>query len=144
MDAIEVESERPAPQAALASPEAANPLVGWLLREAPAAPSARDLVEQFARAMLAGGIPAWRLWLSIRTLHPQLVSTNFIWEDNGKGVQQGTVTREMLLDQRFLDSPVKAIFEGAGGCAADSTRRARSSTFRSCMTSRSRAPPTTS
>ena len=115
MDAIEVESERPAPRAALASAEAANPLVGWLLREAPAAPSARDLVEQFARALLAGGIPAWRLWLSIRTLHPQLVSTNFIWEDNGKGVQQGTVTREMLLDQRFLDSPVKAIFDGAGG-----------------------------
>jgi adenylate cyclase len=115
MDAIALESERPAPRAALASPEAANPLVGWLLREAPAAPSARDLVEQFARAMLAGGIPAWRLWLSVRTLHPQLIGTNFVWEDNGKGVQQSAVPREMLLDQRFLDSPVKAIFDGAGG-----------------------------
>ena len=85
------------------------------MREAPAAPSARDLVEQFARAMLAGGIPVWRLWLSIRTLHPQLVSTGFIWEDNRKGVQQNAIKHEMLLDQSFLDSPVKAILEGAGG-----------------------------
>src|SRR5258706_15190846 len=115
MDAIAVDAGTQAAPIAHASPETGNPLVGWLLREAPSASSARDLVEQFARAMLAAGIPAWRIWLSIRTLHPQLVSTSIIWEDNGKGVQQGTVTREMLLDQRFLDSPVKAIYDGAGG-----------------------------
>ena len=115
MDAIALESEARAPQVALPAPEAANPLLGWLLRSAHAAPSARDLVEQFVQALIAAGIPILRVWLSIRTLHPQLVSTSFIWEDNGKGVQQTQVTREMLLDQRFLDSPLRPIYEGAGG-----------------------------
>ncbi len=115
MDAVAEEGEAPAPPAVLSPATAANPLLGWLLREAPAAPSARDLVEQFARAVRGGGIPLWRLWLSIRTLHPQLIGTGFIWEDNGKGVQQNTLTREVLNDPRYLDSPVKAIFEGAGG-----------------------------
>jgi adenylate cyclase len=115
MDAISVEAGTHAPQIALPSSEATNPLLGWLMRQAPAAPSARDLVEQFAQALADAGIPLLRMWLSIRTLHPQLVSTSFIWEDNGKGVQQQTVTREMLLDQRFLDSPIKAIYDGAGG-----------------------------
>jgi adenylate cyclase len=115
MDSITVETETRAPQVAAPTPETGNPLLGWLLREAHAAPSARDLVEQFAQALADAGIPILRMWLSIRTLHPQLVSTSFIWEDNGKGVQQNTVTREMLLDQRFLDSPLKPIYEGAGG-----------------------------
>ena len=115
MDAVTEEGEAPPPPAVRSPATAANPLLGWLLREAPAAPSARDLVEQFARAVLGGGIPLWRLWLSIRTLHPQLIGTGFIWEDNGKGVQQNTLTREVLNDPRYLDSPVKAIFEGAGG-----------------------------
>jgi len=116
MDAVREDgAERLPVVAPVALSASANPLLGWLLREAPAAPSARDLVERFAGALLAGGIPVWRLWLSIRTLHPQLIGNNFLWEDNGKGVQQGTVSREMLTEQRFLDSPVKAIFEGAGG-----------------------------
>ena len=115
MDAIAEEGGERAARIARAPSAAANPLLPWLLHEAPSAPSARDLVEQFARAMLAAGIPVWRLWLSVRTLHPQLIGTGFIWEDNGKGVQQNALSREMLTDPRYLDSPVKAIFEGAGG-----------------------------
>jgi adenylate cyclase len=106
--------ETRASQVAPPLPEVANPLLGWLLARRTPRHSARDLVEQFVQALLApGSDPA--IWLSIRTLHPQLVSTSFIWEDNGKGVQQTQVTREMLLDQRFLDSPLKPIYEGAGG-----------------------------
>ena len=92
-----------------------NPLVAWLVREAHAAPSARDLVEQFARAMLAGGIPVWRIFLTIRTLHPLLVATGYTWEDNGQGVRQQPFSREGLADDVYLDSPVRVVLEGAGG-----------------------------
>jgi len=114
MDAV-LEETAASPRGTLVPAASANPLLGWLLHEAPMATSARDLVERFTDALAAAGIPLWRLWLSIRTLHPQLIGHNFIWEANGKGVQQGTVSREMLSDPRFLDSPIKAIFEGAGG-----------------------------
>jgi adenylate cyclase len=93
----------------------ANPLVAWLVREAHAAPSARDLVEEFARAMLAGGIPVWRIFLTIRTLHPLLVATGYTWEDNGQGVRQQAFSREGLSDDVYLDSPVRVVLEGAGG-----------------------------
>jgi uncharacterized protein (DUF427 family)/class 3 adenylate cyclase len=115
VDAIVLEGETRAGEPAAAAAVLANPLLGWLLREAPAAPSARDLVEQFARAMQAAGIPAWRVWVSIRTLHPLLLATGYIWEDNGKGVQQNTIGREVLNDRSYLESPARLVFEGAGG-----------------------------
>ncbi|MGH8706145.1 MAG: DUF427 domain-containing protein [Burkholderiales bacterium] len=115
VDTIAEEGDAGAPAEAAAPFAAANPLLGWLVREAHAAPSARDLVEQFAQAMLSAGIPVWRLWVSIRTLHPQLLGTGYIWEDNGKGVRQNILSREMLDDPAYLDSPVKPVFEGAGG-----------------------------
>jgi adenylate cyclase len=114
MDTVIEEAAKGA-KVALAPAATGNPLLGWLLHQAPLATSARDLVEQFTDALLAAGIPLWRLWLSIRTLHPQLIGNNFIWEANGMGVQAGSVSREMLTDPRFLDSPVKAIYDGAGG-----------------------------
>lgn len=115
MDSIAEEGGASEPQAPTAPVVGANPLVAWLVRNGAAASSARDLVEQFAHAMLAGGIPVWRIWLSIRTLHPQLVGTGYIWENDGKGVQQNQLGREILTDPRYLDSPVKVVFEGAGG-----------------------------
>ena len=115
MDAIVVEGADASQAAAPRYADFANPLIGWLVRDATAAPSARDLVEQFAQAMLAGGIPVWRVWISIRTLHPQLIGSSYLWEDNGKGVQQTEVTREMLDQSSFRDSPVKLVFDGAGG-----------------------------
>ncbi len=115
VDSIAEEGAASVPAAARAPATAGNPLVGWLLAEAHAAPSARDLAERFAAALLAAGIPIWRLWISIRTLHPQLLGTDYIWEDNGKGVRQNTITRDVLTDPSYLESPVKAVFEGAGG-----------------------------
>jgi len=114
MDTV-IEEAAKGPKVALAPAAAGNPLLGWLLHQAPLATSARDLVEQFTGALAGAGIPLWRLWLTVRTLHPQLIGNNYIWEDNGKGVLHGTVSREMLTDPRFLDSPIKAIFDGAGG-----------------------------
>jgi adenylate cyclase len=115
VDAIAEEGPERPERAAPATVGPANPLVAWLVREAHAAPSARDLVEQFARALLVAGIPVWRIWISVRTLHPLLLATGYIWEDNGTGVQQSIVGREVLNDPRYLDSPVKVVFEGAGG-----------------------------
>lgn len=115
MDAIVEEGETTRRQPTVAAAAGANPLLGWLVGEAPAVSSSRDLVERFALAMIAGGIPVWRLMLSIRTLHPQLLGTGYLWEDNGKGVQQNTVSREVLGDARYLESPLRPVYEGAGG-----------------------------
>lgn len=93
----------------------ANPLANWLLTEALEAASARDLVQKFANAMLHAGIPIGRLWLTVRTLHPQLLSNGYTWQANGEGVEEYEVPYETINEARFLDSPLRAIFDGAGG-----------------------------
>lgn len=114
MDAI-VEEGAAAAALPVSRPAAANPLLAWLLNEAHAAPSARDLVEEFGGAMQAARIPVARILLGLRTLHPQLAGISFIWENNGKGVQQILHSRESLREQRYLASPIRTILEGAGG-----------------------------
>jgi len=115
MDAIGIEANAAPADGSLATSASTNPLWAWMMTEAPAAPSERDLLESFAAALLAADIPLWRLWLSIRTLHPQQFSDVFTWEENGQGVQHRVIDRQMLDEQRYLESPARAVLEGAGG-----------------------------
>jgi len=89
-----------------------NPLAEWLLRDAWKAKSVTELVGGLCREMLDAGTPLWRLRLAIRTLHPQLLSTTYVWGRGGQ-VEEDAVGHEILHDQRFLDSPLVAIYEGA-------------------------------
>ena len=91
-----------------------NPVAEWLLRDAWGAMSIAELVGGFCRELLAAGTPLWRLRLNIRTIHPQLLSSIYLWELGGQ-VEEDAVGHPMLHDQRFLDSPLVPIFEGAGG-----------------------------
>ena len=92
-----------------------NALVDWLLRDAWHAASARELVAQFGKALHHADIPVWRLWLTVRTMHPQLMSTGYLCRDDSDEVEELAVGYGILQDSRYLDSPLKPIFEGAGG-----------------------------
>ncbi len=98
-----------------ALPVHTNPLVNWLLGNACDAPSVRELVSGFAQALIDADIPVWRMWLTIRTLHPQLLSTAYLWQREASEVQENAVGYEVLRERRYLESPVKLIFEGFGG-----------------------------
>ncbi|NIR32427.1 MAG: DUF427 domain-containing protein [Gammaproteobacteria bacterium] len=98
-----------------ALPVHTNPLLDWLLRKACDAPSVRELVSGFAQAMADAGIPVWRLWLTIRTLHPQLLSNAYLWQRDASEVEENPVGYEVLHERRYLESPVKLIFDGFGG-----------------------------
>lgn len=93
---------------------AGNPLAEWLLRDASEAQSSTELVGGLCRELLAAGTPIWRLRLAIRTLHPQLLSTSYLWERGGQ-VEEEAIGHQILHDQRFLDSPLVPIYDGAGG-----------------------------
>jgi adenylate cyclase len=115
MEAIGEDAGVAAPHRENIVPAAINPLWFWLMTEAPAAPSERDLVERFARALIDVGIPVWRLWLAIRTLHPQLFGDGYTWEDNGQGVQHLMVDQDVLENPSYVESPARTVLEGAGG-----------------------------
>lgn len=91
-----------------------NPLADWLVQRAWRAATMRELVIQFALALRKVGIPVWRLWMTVRTLHPQLLSTAYIWRQDDE-LAEVDVTHSMATNPSFLASPVKHIYEGAGG-----------------------------
>ncbi len=92
-----------------------NPLLGWLLNEAPLITSSKELTEEFARELQRVGIPVWRLSVIIRTLHPQVMAEALRWWAKRPDVEVRRVPYTDLQSPQFLNSPLIPIFEGAGG-----------------------------
>jgi class 3 adenylate cyclase/uncharacterized protein (DUF427 family) len=110
------EDEQAAPVDAGPAPsEYTNPLLAWLIRDAPEIPGAKALTRALADQMLATGIPLWRMNIIIRTLHPQLMAVTYRWWQKNDDVEEVSVPYEALTHPRFLTSPLVPIFEGAGG-----------------------------
>ncbi|HLB81224.1 MAG TPA: adenylate/guanylate cyclase domain-containing protein, partial [Dongiaceae bacterium] len=67
---------RPAPARPQAAAEA---VAGWLLREARDLPDSRSVVGGLCRRLAADGFPVYRLFISTRTLHPQVIAIGYQW-----------------------------------------------------------------
>ncbi len=91
-----------------------NAVADWLLRRAWQATSVPEFMAGFCQELVSIGIPVWRVRLAIRTLHPQLLSSSYIWE-RGRQVEEEAIGHTILHDRRFLESPLVPIYEGAGG-----------------------------
>jgi hypothetical protein len=92
-----------------------GPLVDWLLRDAWLVQTADELTEQFGRAMIAAGIPLWRISVGIWTLHPQLAGRGYIWHRDDGAAEDFNTPHGMLLTPDYLNSPVRHVSEGLGG-----------------------------
>lgn len=93
----------------------ANPLLGWLLEEAPRIADPAALTLALARQMRATGTPLLRLSVLLRTLHPQLLGLSFRWFRDRDTVEERRVPYSTLHSPQYLNSPVAAIYQGAGG-----------------------------
>jgi len=92
-----------------------NPLLGWLLNDAPGLTSTKELTDAFAGQLQRVGIPIWRLSVIIRTLHPQVLAEALRWWSKRPNVDVLQVPYGDLQTPAFLNSPLVPIFEGAGG-----------------------------
>jgi len=93
----------------------ANPLLEWLLNEAPNADSTKALTEAFANQLRAVGTPLWRMAVIIRTLHPQVLAEALLWWAKQETIDVRRVPYSEIQSPEFLNSPLVPIFEGAGG-----------------------------
>ena len=94
---------------------AGNPLVPWLLRMAADSENPGNLVRDLALQMRAAGIPVGRLWLFMRTLHPESVSTRYGWRLGEPEIDIMEAPHEILESEAYIRSPLYPIFQGAGG-----------------------------
>lgn len=92
-----------------------NPLLTWLLNDAPLAESSKELTESFARQLQSVGIPIWRMSVIIRTLHPQVLAEALRWWAKRPEVEVLRVAYAEAGTPAFLNSPLVPIYEGAGG-----------------------------
>ena len=93
----------------------ANPIAGWLLRDAWKAPAPDALVGAFCDCLLALGIPVARMTVIIPTLHPQIYASVFVWRDDTHAVRTIFEPHDVLQSPKFAASPFAPIIRGAGG-----------------------------
>jgi adenylate cyclase len=92
-----------------------NPLLNWVLQEAPAFASSRELTAGLARQMRSAGIPLWTLAIVIQILHPQVVAFSQHWHSVSGKLEVFEHDTGSLQSPEYLNSPILPIFEGAGG-----------------------------
>ena len=101
------------PSAAGPMPWCANPFIEWLLTEGWNITSTRGLVGGLCRRLVDEGMPLWRMFCLIRTLHPQVFGTSYTWRRDSGVVEEFSAPHGVLDTALHLDSPCAAIFDGA-------------------------------
>jgi adenylate cyclase len=92
-----------------------NPILNWVLQEAPAIASMQELTAAFARQLRATGIPLWTLGVVIPILHPQVSTIIQNWSSASGELIEIQPGFDGLQSPEYLNSPLVPIFEGAGG-----------------------------
>jgi adenylate cyclase len=91
-----------------------DPIAAWLLAEGRYIPRTRDLIDALCQRLIVEGMPLWRVVLSIRTIHPRILSTVYYWLRDADSV---VIDRghDIIEDPIYLSDPFKVVHEGASG-----------------------------
>ncbi|MCB2102271.1 MAG: adenylate/guanylate cyclase domain-containing protein [Rhodobacterales bacterium] len=102
--------------AALPSPQvAADAHVAWLISEGWNLPRPEALLRALAERLVADGFPLYRVRLTIRILHPQVMGKSYTWTRGEDEVTVFAAPHAILQSEQYLNSPLAAIYDGAGG-----------------------------
>jgi adenylate cyclase len=101
-------------------------LMNWLVDGARSAADSKAMMQECCERLVEAGLPLWRVGVFIRTLHPEIFGTNFVWKP-GTEVEITTVDFHILESEIFNTSPLKIVFlEGIEvRCRADDPEASR-------------------
>jgi adenylate cyclase len=89
----------------------------WAVREGLRRAPAASLFEDFCRRLAASGVPLWRAFAGMRTLHPQWAGYTYTWWRDRDAVDPARRERGKAYDQDLRDSPFSYLRDTAGGQA---------------------------
>lgn len=92
---------------------AGQPIADWLLKEARELADSRTVVSEFGKRLCAEGFPVFRLFVSLRTLHPQVLAIGLAWRRGEQEASEVPRAHSILESPQYLNSPIRLIFEGA-------------------------------
>jgi adenylate cyclase len=87
----------------------------WLIGETTDQPFLDNLFAELCQRLRADGLPLARATMHLRTLHPQFQGARVLWRTDMAEAQLNLLEHGIFEDPRFVNSPVKALYEGAGG-----------------------------
>ncbi len=93
--------------------DAAEAARAWLLGEGGQVRFLEDVFAGVCRTLREGGLPLDRATLHTRALHPQFRAVRFLWEPGYERAELARVGAQVLSAQAYLQSPVRALYEGA-------------------------------
>jgi adenylate cyclase len=97
-----------------ASRLAEDPFVEWLLTEGFMIADVKAFVRALSLRLAAGVAPITRLRVTMRILHPQFIGTTYMWCSGVEEIEEYRPPHAILQEDRYLNSPFAAIFQGAG------------------------------
>ena len=90
----------------------------WAVREGLRRAPAATLFEDFCRRLASAGVPLWRAFVGMRTLHPQWAGYTYTWWRDRNLVQPVRRERGEEYDQDLRNSPFLYLLNAAGSALA--------------------------
>jgi adenylate cyclase len=88
---------------------AAADVVRWMLKEGRHNTHMREFGDEMCRRIVAAGIPLWRGFCAVSTLHPQVAATAYVWRRNELGAKRQTASHELVQTPELAQSPVAEV-----------------------------------
>jgi hypothetical protein len=77
----------------------------WAVREGLRGAAAAELFDGFCRRLVTAGVPLWRGFAGMRTLHPQWAGYTYTWRRDLNAIQPVQFERSDEYEQEVLNSP---------------------------------------
>ena len=88
----------------------AQPIIDWLVEGAPPAKQPQDVLLHLCHRLREAGLPLYRVNVSVRTLHPNVLGRGFNWNEDRDTVEVNEVSHEFVASEQFLKSPMRVVF----------------------------------
>ncbi|HYU11144.1 MAG TPA: adenylate/guanylate cyclase domain-containing protein [Stellaceae bacterium] len=98
----------------------------WAVQQGLRGASTDLLFDGLCGRLAAAGVPLWRGFAGMRTLHPQWAGYAYTWQRDRDGVEPAQIERSQAYEQDVADSPFAALIrEAEGGTEPGATPRLR-------------------
>src|SRR5262249_48902413 len=87
----------------------------WAVHEGLRRTSTATLFEDFCRRLVAAGVPVWRAFAGMRTLHPQWAGYTYTWWRDRNEVDPTRRERGAVYERDIRDSPYAYLRDVAAG-----------------------------
>src|SRR5262245_14259960 len=84
-------------------------VVNWMMRDGRHMTHMREFGDAMCRRIVAAGIPIWRGFCSVDTLHPQIAASAYIWRREEKGAIRQSAPHSFFDTKEWSTSPIPAL-----------------------------------